>query len=189
MFPTGLFLAQLTRSATSVLLCLAGRQLHWLHALGLQNDIVLSATTAAPAEIRQKFTIVSLAKWLNPECLPERHKRLLTASYIIKQVKILSIFQGFSATLLGKECFITWIFLYTKFHKWYISLHTRCSFLSLRLRSCTLTNTAAGATFQRVPMNSPQRPHKSSESEGEKLLLLHPPVPFLNCVFTRLIQK
>lgn len=111
MFPTGLFLAQLTRSATSVLLCLAGRQLHWLHALGLQNDIVLSATTAGPAEIRQKFTIVSSAKSLNPECLPARHKRLLTASYIMKQVKILSIFQGFSATLLGKECFITWIFI------------------------------------------------------------------------------
>lgn len=121
MFPTGLSVAQLTRSATCVLLCVAGRQLHWLHALGLQNDIVLSATTAAPAETRQKFTIVSSAKSLNPECLPARHKHLLTASYIMKQVKILSIFQGFSATLLGKECFITWIFLCTKFHKWCIS--------------------------------------------------------------------
>lgn len=61
---------------------------------------------------------------------------------------------------------------------YFLHLHTTCSFLSLRLMSCTLTNTAAGVTFQRVPMNSPQRPHKASESEGEKLLLLHPPVQF-----------
>lgn len=67
LFTICLFLAQLTRSATSVLLCLAGSQLHWLHASQLQNHFLLSAKTAAPFVIWQQFTIISLAKSPNPK--------------------------------------------------------------------------------------------------------------------------